>query len=203
MDFQRFIRTHLAGLRVLAVSTENYIPGIILDREKLRILGHCREVLPDEPESTWSYSTSDASMMYGSITANRKMKSGLKVMGIFSLRGSVDRDLSVHIDINDIRGASLNTSQLALQPKINQLRNIDRRNRWRVISNQLIVMETFFASGFTATFMRNDQVVTQAELEEITKLNVEASVDYHWQAGKQLVVTQNARVPFGVRGFVV
>lgn len=203
MEFQRFIRTHLAGLRLLSVSTENYVPGTILDRVKLRILGHCREILPGEPESSWAYSKSEASMMYGTITANRKMRSGLQVMGLFSLNGGFERGLSVNIELTDIRGASLHTSQLALQPKIASLRNTDRRGKWRQISNSLIVLETFYAAGFTATFSRDEQVITQAELEEITKLKMQASVDYHWKAGRQLVVTQNAKVPFGVRGFPV
>lgn len=188
---------------MLSVSTENYVPGTILDRDKLRILGHCREILPDEPEAAWAFTKSEASMMHGTITANRKMRSGLQVMGLFSLNGGFDRGLSVNIELTDIRGAILQTSQLALQPKIVALRSTDRRGRWRQISNSLIVLETFYASGFTATFSREDQVITQAELEEITKLKMQASVDYHWKAGRQLVVTQNAQVPFGVRGFPV
>jgi hypothetical protein len=203
MEFQRFVRTHLSGLRILPLSTTNYVPGVILDREKLRIFGHCREVLPDVDESVWKYGKAEANMIYGSITANRKLNSGVKVMGIFSLGGKYDRDISVHLEINDIRGASLNISQMALQPKIIELRSIDRRGRWRLINGKLVVMETFFASEFTATFFRHDQMVTQAELEEITRIDVDASVDYQWKSGRQLVVTQNSQVPFGVRGFVV
>jgi hypothetical protein len=203
MEFQRFIRTHLSGLRVLPISTTNYVPGVILDREKLRIFGHCREVLPDIDEGVWEIGKADANMIYGSITAHRKLKSGLKIMGIFTLGGRYDRDLSVNLEVTDIRGASLNISQMALQPKLINLRNIDRRGRWRMINGKLVVMETFFASGFTATFFRHDQMVTQAELEEVTRIDVDASVDYQWKAGRQLVVTQNSQVPFGVRGFVV
>lgn len=203
MEFQRFIRTYLAGLKILPVSTTQIIPGVIIDRERMHVFGHCREILPDEPEETWAYGHSDASMIYGTITANRKMRSGVKVMGIFSLGGGYDKDLNVHLEITDIRGAILKTSQLALQPKVNKLRSADRRGRWRLINNKLVVLETFYASEFTATFFRNDQMVTQAEIEDISGLDVEASIDYQWKAGRQLVVTQNAKVPFGVRGFVV
>lgn len=203
MEFKRFIRTHLSGLRILPLSTTNYVPGVILERKKLRIFGHCREVLPGADEAIWEYSKAEASMVYGTITANRKLKSGVKVMGIFSLGGGYDHDLSVHLEMNDIRGASLNISQMALQPKLNALRSVDRRGRWRLINGKLMVMETFFASEFTATFFRHDQMVTQAELEELSKIDVDASVDYQWQAGRQLVITQNSKVPFGVRGFVI
>lgn len=203
MEFRRFIRTHLSGLRILPLSTTNYVPGVILDRDKLRLFGHGREVLPDADESIWEYGKAEASMIYGTITANRKMKSGVKVMGIFSVDGGFDRDLSVHLELTDIRGASLHISQMALQPKLIALRSSDRRGRWRLINGKLMVMETFFASEFTATFFRRDQMVTQAELEELSKIDVDASVEYQWKADRQLVITQNSKVPFGVRGFVI
>lgn len=203
MEFQRFIRKHLPGLKILPVSTTRVVPGVIIDPDRMQMLGHCREILPDEPEERWAYDHSDASMIYGTITANRKMRSGMRVMGVFSLRSTFDRDLSVHLEINDIRGAMLNTSQLALQPRINALRATDRRGRWRKINNKLVVLETFYASEFVATFFRHDQMVTQAELEELSKLDIEASIDFQWRAGRQLVITQNANVPFGVRGFIV
>ncbi len=203
MEFQRFIRKHLPGLKILPVSTTRVIPGAIIDPHRMQVFGHCREVLPDEPEETWAYAYSEASMIYGTITANRKLRSGARVMGIFSLGGSYGKDMNVHIEINDIRGAILKTSQLALQPMVNELRSIDRRGRWRLINNKLVVLETFYASGFTATFFRQEQMVTQAELEEITRIDIDASVDYQWTTGQQLVITNNDSVPFGVRGFVV
>lgn len=187
----------------MPVSTNRVIPGAIIDLERMQVFGHCREVLTDEPEATWAYAYSEASMIYGTVTANRKLRSGVRVMGIFSLGGSYGKDMNVHIEINDIRGAILKTSQLALQPKVNALRSVDRRGRWRLINNKLVVLETFYASGFTATFSRHDQVMTQAELEEVTRIDIEASVDYQWEAGRQLVITNNESVPFGVRGFVV
>lgn len=187
----------------MPVSTNRVIPGAIIDLDRMQVFGHCREVLPEEPDQTWAYTYSEASMIYGTITANRKMRSGVRVMGIFSLGGSYGTDLNVHIEITDIRGAILKTSQLALQPKVNALRSIDRRGRWRLINNKLVVLEAFYASGFTANFFRHDQMMTQAELEEITRIDVEASVDYQWKAGHQLVIANNESVPFGVRGFVV
>lgn len=203
MDLYRFIKTHLPGLRILPVSTSQYVPGVILDRQKLRVFGHCREVMPEEPEETWAYVKSEANMIYGTVTADRKLRKGVKVLGLFSLGGGFGHGMNVHLELTDIRGAILQTSQLALQPRINELRTIDRRGRWRLINNRLVVLETFFASAFKATFFRNDQVVGQAEIDEVSGIDIEASVDYQWESGHQLVVTNNASVPFGVRGFVV
>jgi hypothetical protein len=203
MDFQRFIRKHIAGLKLLPISTEQYVPGVILEPEKLRYFGHCRDVLPDEPESTWEYSSTEANMIYGSLNSSRKMRSGLSVLGLFSLRGGFDHDLRVNFHVTDVRGAYLNTNQMALQPKINRLRSADRRGRWRLVNNKLIVLETFYANEVTVTFFRKNEVLTQLQLEEISRLDVRSEIDYHWKGERELVISRNASVPFGVRGFIV
>lgn len=203
MDFQRFIRKHIAGLKLLPISTEQYVPGVILEPEKLRFFGHCRDVLPDEPESTWEYRRTVANMLYGSLSSSRKMRSGLSVLGLFSLRGGFDHDLRVNFHVNDVRGAYLNTNQMALQPKINALRSEDRRGRWRLVNNKLIVLETFYATEVTVGFYRDEEVMTQVELEEISRIDMQAEIEYQWKGGRELVISQNASVPFGVRGFIV
>jgi hypothetical protein len=203
MEFYQFIRKHIPGLRVLPISTELYIPGVILDGKKLRMLGHCRDVLPDEPANAWEFIHSEASIVYGAVSASRKLNSGVKVLGIFSLGGGFSHDLSVSFEVHDIRGATLSTNQLLLQPKLNRLRRKDRRGRWAMINNNLVVLEAFFAAGFTAKFYRENQLMTRAELEQISHLRVEAGVDYDWKAGQELIITSNAKVPFGVRGFIV
>ncbi|MFO7997768.1 MAG: hypothetical protein R6U86_02180 [Bacteroidales bacterium] len=203
MDFQRFIRKHISGLKLLPISTEQYVPGVILDAERLRFFGHCRDVLPEEPESTWTFSFTEANMIYGSLSSNRKMRSGLSILGLFSLRGGFGHDLSVHFDVADVRGAYLNTNQLTLQPRINALRSIDRRGRWRLVNNKLVVLETFYASEVCVTFYKNNEVMTQAELEELSRLDVRSDIEYRWKGGRELVISRNSSVPFGVRGFIV
>ncbi len=203
MMLYRFIRKHIPGLRLLPLSTDAYVPGSILDHEKMRVIGHCRHVLPDEPASSWDYSLSEASIIYGTISTNRKMNSGIRLLGVLSLRGGAAKELRVNVEVSDIRGASLNISQIELQPKLNQLRQLDRRGRWRQVNNNLVVLESFFASEFKATFYRKSKVLTKVELEDITSIDVQAEVDMQWVSDKSLVVSRNDQLPFGVRGFVV
>lgn len=203
MEFYRFIRRHIPGMRILPVSTDKYIPGSILEGKKLIRLGHCREVLPDEPESSWEYTKSDANIIYGCITAQRKLGNRVSVLGVFSAAGSLSRDISVSLELSDIRGATLQLTQLALQPRINELRKTDRRGSWRLINNHLVVLETFFASSFKARFFRDNHILTQAALEQLTSLHFTLESDYKWVSDHELVITNNNKVPFGVRGFVV
>ncbi len=203
MIFRRFIQKHIPGLRVLPISTEQFVPGVILDREKLRLMGHCREILHDEPESAWTYTLSKASMIYGTVQADRKLGGGVKVLGIISLRSGYLDDIRVHIDISEVRGAALDMYQMELQPKLNALRKTDRRGRWRLINDHLVVMETYYASKFKATFYRKNQLLARADLDAIATLDLEGHIEYQWETDHSLVVANNEHVPFGVRGFVV
>lgn len=203
MDFYRFIRKHVPGMRILPLSTTLYVPGSILDPKKLRMLGHCREILPQEPEESWEFTHSAASIVYGCITAQRKLRSRVNIMGVFYTSGTLDQDLDVVMDVTDIRGATLQTTQLALQPKINALRRTDRRGVWRQVNNRLVVLESFFAREFHVRFYRNRQLLTQSALEKITKLNFTLETEHQWGTDSRLTVTNNDSVPFGVRGFVV
>ncbi len=203
MEFKRFVSRHVPGLRVLSLSTPAYVPGVVLDTEKLRLLGHCRQVLPGEPDISWSYTQSEASIIYGSVSNQRQLSSGGKILGVISLKGGIERELRVHIDISDVRGKFLYLNQLALQPKLNELRRTDRRGRWRQINNRFVVLETFYAAAFEAKFYRRHQLLSQTDMEHIPGVRLEAGLDYSWKADHKLVIADNDRLPFGVRGFTV
>jgi hypothetical protein len=203
MDFHGFIRRHISGLKLLPIATEQYVPGVILEPEKMRFFGHLRDVLPEEPESSWAYTRTEANMIYGSLNSSRKMRSGLSILNLFSLKGGFGQDLRVRFEIGGVRGAYLNTNQLTLQPRVNALRSTDRRGRWRLVNNKLVVMETYYASDVSVLFYRENEVMTQAELEEVSGLDMRAGIDYQWKGGRELVISRNDSVPFGVRGFIV
>ena len=134
---------------------------------------------------------------------DRKIDNNARVLGVFSFRAGYARGLYVHIDIEDVRGGFLALNQLQLHPRLNELRQLDRRGRWRQINNQLVVLETYYASEFKACFKRNNKVVTKGELEDISMMEVGAGVEYLWETDKSLVISRNKHLPFGVRGFTV
>lgn len=203
MIFQRFISRHIPGLRILPVSMKHYVPGILLDAKKLHLMGHCRDLLPEEPEVSWVVHHSEASIVYGMIAASRKLGGGAHVLGVISLSGRLSDDLRIRIDISDIRGAYLGINQLQLHPKINNLRRIDRWGRWRQANGRFVVLESFYACRFEATFYKKNQLISRAELDQITRINIHGNLKYLWKADKTLVISNNNEVPFGVRGFVV
>ncbi len=203
MKMRTFIQRHVQGLRVLAVSTEQYVPGVILHPDKKRVLGHCRDVLPEAPEEMWRYTLTDANLVHGTIEAERKIGGGVRVLGVVRLRGRLADDLQVRTEISELSGAFLNTNQLVLQPMLNELRQLDRRGRWRQVRNRFVVMETFYAMRFRASFYRKGELISRLQLEEHGRLEIEGGIDHHWDRDESLLITENQSVPFGVRGFVV
>lgn len=203
MKLHSFISKHIPGLRLLTVSLENYVPGAILDPEKMRFLGHCRDVLPEEPDTSWSYTKSKANMLYGIISYDKKIHGNTRLLGVLQVSGGHSHDLRAHMSITDIRGASLDISQILLQPKLNQLRRIDRRGRWRQINNRFVITETFYAREVEVKFFRNDKILLKGDLDKISRLHVEAGLESHWETDKSLIIANHDKVPFGVRGFRV
>ncbi len=203
MNLHQFISSHIPGLRLLTVSLENYIPGAILDHKKMRLVGHCRDLLPDEPGDAWTYTKSKASMVYGTISYDRKVQGNIRLLGIVSVSGGYTQDLKVHMSISDIRGASLDMSQIVLHPKLNALRRTDRRGRWRQINNQFVVTEAFYAREVEVSFYRQSELMGKAELENVCRVRVNARIDAHWETDRSLVIANHDKVPFGVRGFCV
>lgn len=203
MLLQRFINKHIPGLRILPLSTARYNPGSILDAGSKRLLGHCRDVLTGEPETAWDYTVSEASMVYGTVSVDRKIGARGRILGVLAVGGNIARDLHVHIDIEEVTGASLNMPQLILQPRLNGLRRSDRRGSWQLVNNRFIVMEAYYASKFKASFYRHREMLTRAELGDVARIDMDGEVSYHWETEKSLVITRNDKVPFGVRGFTV
>ncbi len=203
MKFQQFIRKHIPGLRVLPVSTCQYLPGVILDPEKMILLGHCRDVLPHLDESNWAIKDAQANMIYGTVSNERKASAGLRLMGVLGLAGKMESDLRVQIDIDDVRAKYLSINQIHLHPHINDLRKTQRRGAWRMINNRYVVTETFYASEFKVSFYRKNENVGRASLEKYASIDVSAEVVAAWEEDRFLVISQNDQLPFGVRGFLV
>ncbi len=200
MKFNKFVRKHLGGLRLLNVSLEGYGPGHILDRKKLRKLGVVKEILTGT-QYKWTINRSDASITYGTITGSKSLKGGASLLGIIGLSGSYANDYSADFEINGIQGSEFKfQSQLTLQPDLNQLRS-KKPALWKLITDQLVVTEAFYATQFTARFKKGSSIIGKADLESKLKLNAEAELT--WENEEVLQITNNQNVPFGVRGFYV
>lgn len=202
MNFQRFIRKHIPGLRVLNLSLESYLPGSVLHPKTLRRLGHVRDLLSGN-DAEWETQLSQASMVYGQIEHSRKARAGISILGILKIGGGGGSDLTVDYTVTDVRGSEfVRQSQLTLHPRLNELRQSSPVH-WTQINDQFVVTESFYAKEFTARFRRAGQVVGEVELSGVVRVPVSGELASEWRHGEELVISNNLAVPFGVRGFRV
>ncbi len=196
--FNKFISRYYPGLRILNIATEEYLPGAILQGRSLRYMGHVRHLLKGAA-SQYEVKRSEANMVYGEVSGGQALKAGGGLLGLVSLAAEYSKEVSAEYTITDIRGGILpDLPQIILQPKLQILRDQDKET-WKMVNNQFVVTEVYFANSFNVRFRRNGRIVGQGELN--TQVSVSASATYEWRDNNQLVITENANVPFGVRGF--
>ena len=198
--FGKFIARYYPGLRILNIATEDYAPGVILHHRSLRMLGHVRDVLKG-PAGQYATKRSEANMVYGEVSGGRSIKGGGGLLGLVTLGAEYSKELTAEYSITDIRGAILpELPQITLQPRLQAIRSQDEAT-WRVINNHFVVTEVYYANKFVVRFRRNGRIQGRAELER--QVHVSATASYEWSDSNQLLITENANVPFGVRGFKV
>lgn len=196
--FDKFIDRYYPGLRILNIATDDYLPGSILNSRTLRLLGNVSNVLKG-PASQYTVKTSEANMVYGEVSGSKSLKGGANLLGLVSLSGSFSKEIEANYTITDIRGAiQQNLPQIVLQPKLQALRQSDK-DQWKLINNQLVVTEVYYANSFVAKFTRSGKVLGQADLS--TQIHISPNASYEWSDSNTLVITENSKVPFGVRGF--
>jgi len=203
MEFKSFVKKHLAGLQLLTVSLDTYVPGAILDKKSLKKIGHLRDALTALPAKTWKLDYAEANIVYGEITGQKKMRSGVSILGVVRLNGGFSNNYSADYSITDIEGAAFeNTSQIRLVPQINAIRKSSKAT-WKQINGKLVITEAYYAKAFTVNFKKNGRITGKAEIDSLFEGKKHADVDYKWTNSEKLVITNNAKVPFGVRGFVI
>jgi hypothetical protein len=198
--FNKFIARYYPGLRILNIANEEYLPGAILHSRSLRYLGHVRHLLKG-PAKQYDVRMSEANMVYGEVSGGKSIKGGGGLLGLVSLSAEYSKEVSAEYSITDIRGGILpELPQIILQPRLQEIRLQDEAS-WKQVNNQFVVTEVYYANSFTVRFRRNGRIVGKAELD--THVNVSASASYSWLDSNALVITENGKVPFGVRGFKV
>ena len=206
MDFSKFVEERLPGVKLLPVGMSSYLPGSILDEKTLQKIGHVSELFPELNAEEWLIDYQEASIVYGTITESRKADAGLNILGLITIGGGFGRDVNVSWEITGIRGCDLQKhSQLSLQPMVNKLRDgkHPKHESWDMIDDQLLVIECFFASDFDIKFDRSGAALGEADVKKLISVDVGVKGNMSWSSDGKLVITNNDKVPFAVRGFKI
>jgi len=206
MDFSKYVEERLPGVKLLPVGMSSYLPGSILNEKTLQKIGDLSELFPELNAEEWLIDYQEASIVYGTISESRKADAGLDILGLIKIGGGVARDVNVSWEITGIRGCDLQKhSQLSLQPMVNRLRDgkHPKHSSWDMIDDQLLVIECFFASDFDIKFDRSGAAMGEVDVKRLISVDVGVKGNMSWSSDGKLVITNNNKVPFGVRGFKI
>src|SRR5262245_436788 len=103
LAFPEFLRRH--QLQLLAVSTDDIVPGAVVDKERRGYApqGHLSEVLTDETEGYWDTEMNEANLVYGTVERSVGLggKASLSEMGV-TVQGGLSRARSATFSITGV-----------------------------------------------------------------------------------------------------
>lgn len=200
--FEQKLKPYFPHINFLNSSTSSYLPGSILDNEENDYReGHIREILTDLPEEEWTLDYVEANLLVGRISGNSKIEGGANILGIIRLKSSVSKNYEMEYELSEITAVEFKkTSMIEIQGALAKLKRENRR-KWKIVKHDYIVTESFFAKTFTIKFKKDGEVVAEAELK--SDIEVSADTNINWGSAGIISITNNEKVPFGVKGFIV
>ncbi len=202
MDFFDFMKERMPGLFFLKIGSEDCIPGTILKRSNLRPMGTVWQALNADPADYVS-SNKSANILYGTLSGSKSFKGSGSVLGILKVSGESSKSYDVDFKVSGVTGRTFVTqSQLTIQPAVNKLKK-DNPAVWKIINDQLVVLECYYASSVTAVIKASGKKLAKASVEKIVEGGVGVDYQTEFKEDGSLVISNNSSVPFGVRGYVV
>lgn len=208
LEFPEFLQRY--KLQLLAVSTDDVIPGAVVDKQRKGYApqGHLQEILTGEPSTFWEIELNQANLVYG--TTERMFglsgKASLSEMGVV-IEGGLSRAKSATFAITGVYAKTFSdgpghASMFALVPKIHALKR-DDKERWKLVNGKWIVLETFYASEATVSFETSGNVDLKADVEEAGGVSVSGGGAVTWKGKRSFTIAGNNQVPFAFRGWQV
>lgn len=204
MTFERFIEKKYDGLNFIPISTEEYLPGAILNKEE-RIVDHLKRVFHLEDPKKWSTKKVNATIAGEKVIGERSLNAGATLLGVFSLKNNTKSNYAVSFEFNEVASVVFDTSnggvyENEIRNMIDKLKADDKRD-WKDVLHTYIVTETIYVEKFSASFKKDGRVMAAAEVEQL-KNEVNVNADYQWSSAGVIEIVNN-KTPFGVRGFSI
>jgi hypothetical protein len=211
LEFPQFLKRF--NLTLLPVSTDDIIPGAVLDTggyfsKGFTYQGHLSELMPKVPDEFWETELDRANLVNGVInhTLSLRGKSTLSLWGV-DIGGGLTRANGANFKIMGVSARSFangkgHASMLTLKPLLARLRTVQPES-YQVLVNDYVVMETYYASEAIIEFDVGTDVNLQADVSRAGGVHVEGDAQFTWKTKSSIVITQNVEVPFAFNGFRV
>lgn len=190
------------GIEFLIVSDTNFIPGTVIN--KLRPVtkqGHIKSIIPSKESTYWDTDRVKGNILAGdTLSGSSDFKGNVSLLSFLKIKSSVKSLYSYKYEIDTIEACNfLNTSKLDLMPLLRKMKTGDKE-AWKSVKTFYVVTETYYAKTFSITLQKNGTVVTEVEFKQDFE-NIEGNVQFDFNRGGRIIVSNNSDVPFGFKAF--
>jgi hypothetical protein len=211
LDFPQFLKRF--NLYVLPVSTDDIVPGAVLDgggyfSKGFVYQGHIGELMPRIPDEFWQTELSKANLVTSAVNHNVSLKGkNALTWGGINVGGGLENADGATVRIQGMHARSFlngkgHASILSLRPILSRLKMVQPESYVSLVNNY-IVMDAYYASEVILEFDADRGVDLQAEVEQAGGIQINGDGEAKWKSKTALVVTQNVEVPFAFSGFRV
>ena len=196
LSMPQFLQKH--GLRLLAVSDEGVVPGVILAKKKLRPIASLEQLL-DGTSGKWTTKLMQGHIV-DEITWERNLggRISLNIPGIITIGAGLKRAKRGAFSISKVSVRAFTKADLMEVPLKLRLGDWSRKQpnkkAWKMIDGHWFGESTWFCEEYTLDF----QVQAGADLKAdvVGDVTVGAGADIKWVSKTKLKVTGNDKVPF-------
>lgn len=208
LEFPEFLSRQ--QLQLLAVSTDDVIPGAVVDKARRGFApqGHLQEILTEEPPTFWDTEMNHANLVYGTVERSVGLggKASLSEMGV-RIEGGLSRARSATFAITGVYARTFvngpgHASMFSLAPKIHDLKKLDKP-RWKLVNGKWIVLEAFYATEAAVSFVTSGDANLRANVEAAGGISVSGGGHATWKGKRAFTIAGNDKVPFAFRGWKV
>lgn len=202
MNIEKFIEKKILGLNVLRLSSATYLPGAMVDTKKndLRV-GHTKDIFKDVPKDNWDLDYLPGNIILEDVKGQTKIGAKTNFLGIFNLKSGVKSSYDISYSIDEITCCEFKvTSQIELEFQLADLEK-SSKEKWKKVKGKTIITSSYFAKSFTLTFKRSGKVAANVDIKK--EIDITAGVNVEWKTDGKIVIAENDKVPFGVRGFII
>ncbi|NJK90352.1 MAG: hypothetical protein HC904_00075 [Blastochloris sp.] len=196
------------GAYLIPAPTERLIPGALLEVEWWlsdprfkHVEGYAWEIADGVTEADCASALGAANALKLNVSDKSKFEitGGLPEYGL-SITSALTSEFSFGIEITGITSRCFTKGFIhhEIHQALLNLRETDK-NKWRWIDNDLLVLESFYATQFTAHFKHEGNLTARLALQNAGH-TMDAGLNYNWLNDNTLSMTGVPKVPFAVRG---
>lgn len=197
----QFLKNH--GIRLFFSSTENYVPGVILEKQKKAYsnIGTLEDTLGGGSEK-WATELLLANFAKGIVEQSFSLngKSSVDKFGM-NVKGGLKHAKSVNFEISDVKARSFKSqSKITIWPELLKIRDKNKQ-KWKMIDNNWVIAIVYYASEMTVKFKVDAAINLKGDIENRVKVSGGAGIE--WDSNRSFTITKNQEVPFGFSGWKI